>query len=157
MRLQYVCSHAASIADNRRENDGAVDISPSAAARSSSSGFKNSAHVMRNAEACRRLFRVDGGLRKLPHDIRFERRDINVARIEYCYGVRIVAERRQQVLKSYLGRAGSGRKLGAARQRYAEIRRHRNLSKIGSSYAHDVSRHTVKDRVKIGSRGNATA
>lgn len=157
MRLQYVRGQAAPVADNGRENDGAVNISPSAAARRSSSGFENTAHVMRNAEARRRLFRIGGRLSKLPHDVRFERRDINVARVEYCDGVRIVAERGQQVLKSYIGRTGRGRKLGATRQRCTEIRRHRNLSKISSSYAHDVSRYAVKNSVKTSSHGKATA
>jgi hypothetical protein len=155
--LQDVRSRAPPIPDNCCENDGAVDIAPSAAARGRGGGFEDPPYVMRNAEARRRFRRIDGRLRKPTHDVGFERRNINVARVEHCNGVRIVAERRQQMLQSYIGRTGCSRKFGATRQRCTEIRRHRNLSKISSSYAHDISRHAVKNGVKTSSHGKAIA
>lgn len=157
MCLQDIRSRAPPIPDNCCENDGAVDIPPSAAARSCRRSLEDTPHVLRNAEARRRFRRIDGRLRKPAHDVGFERRNINVARVEHCDGVRIVAERRQQMLQSYIGRTGRSRKFGATRQRCTEIRRHRNLSKISSSYAHDISRHAVKNGVKTSSRGKAIA
>lgn len=157
MRLQYVRSRAAPIADNCCEDDGAVDIPPSATASRRSGSLENAPYVMRNTETRRRLPRIDGRLSKLTDNVGFERGDVNVARVEHCDGVRIVAERRQQVLKSYVGCTGRSRKFGAARQRRAEIRRHRDLSKVSGSYAHDVSRQSVKNGVKTSSRSKAIA
>lgn len=157
MRLQYVRGSAAPIPDNRREDDGAVDIPPSAAARRGGGGFEDTSHVRGNAKTRRRLRRIDGRLGEPTDNVSFERRDVNVARVEHCDGVRIVTERRQQVLKGYVGSTAGSRKFGAARQRGTEIRRHRNLSKVGSSYAHDVSKHAVKNGVKTSSRGKAIA
>jgi hypothetical protein len=44
------------------------------------------------------------------------------------------------MLQRHIRRTGTGREFRAARQRCAEIRRHRNLTKFSVSHAHDVSR-----------------
>lgn len=147
MRLQDVRGQTAPIADDRGKHDGAVNVPASAAPRRRSGRFEDAPHVRRDAEAGRRLVRIDARLRELPHYIRLERRDINVAGVEHRDGVRIVAERRQQVLERDIGRASASRKLGPARQRRAKIRRHWNLSEVSGGYAHDISRPAVKNSV----------
>ena len=147
MRLQDVRGQTAPIADDRGKHDGAVNVPASAAPRRRSGRFEDAPHVRRDAEAGRRLVRIDARLRELPHHVRLECRNINVARVEHRNGVRIVAERRQQVLERDIGRASASRKLGPARQRRAKIRRHWNLSEVSGGYAHDISRPAVKNSV----------
>jgi hypothetical protein len=145
--LQNVGGQTAPVAHNRGKNDSAIDVPASAAPRRRSGRFEDAPHVRRDAEAGRRLVRIDARLRELPHHIRLERRDINVAGVQHRDGVRIVAERRQQMLERDIGRTGASRELGPARQRRAKIRRHRNLSEVSGGYAHDISRPAVKNSV----------
>jgi len=115
VNLQYVCGDAAPVADDRRKYDGAVDIPPSATSGGCRRGFEDTPHIMRNAKTCRRLRGIDARLSKLPHNVRFERRNVNAARVEHRDGVRIVAERGQQMLKGNIGRTGASSKLGSTR------------------------------------------
>jgi len=147
MCLQNISCETAPVADDRGKHDGAVDVPASAATRRRSGGFQNSPHVRRHTEIGWRVIRVDARLRELSHHVRFEARDINVARVEHRDGVRIVAKRRQKVLQRDIRRTRACRELGPARQRRAKIRRHRDLSEISGGYAHDISRPVVKNSV----------
>jgi hypothetical protein len=144
VRLEDVRRGAAPIPDDRGKNNRAVNIPSPAAASRRSSGLENAAHILGNADARRYIFRIGGRLGKLPDDVGFERSPVNVARVEHCHGVRIVAQRCQQMLERHVGRTGGRRKFGAARQRCTEVWGHRNLCKVSSSYGHNVSQDSIK-------------
>jgi hypothetical protein len=98
MRLQHLRGGAAPISDDGGEHDRPVDVASPAAARGSSSRFQNPPHVLRYPEAYRCFGRIGFGVRKLPDDVGLERCDVDVARVENCDGVAIIAKRRQHVL-----------------------------------------------------------
>jgi len=139
MRLQRLRRHAPPVPDDRGKDNRPVDVAATASPRRCGGSFQNAPHVRRNAETDGRIGRRFA-LRKLPGDIRFQGGDIDVARVEHCNGVTIVAKRRKQMLQRHVRRTGTGSEFRAARQRCAEVRRHRNLTKFSGSHAHDVSR-----------------
>jgi hypothetical protein len=146
MRLQHLSSSAPGVTDDRGKHNRTIDIASPTTARGGRRRFQDAAHILRDAETDWRLFRGRVGPRKLRNDIRFQRSTVNVARVEHSNGVAIVAKRSQQMFKCNIGRPGGSGKLRPPRQRCAEVRRHRDLTKICGSHAHGISKRSGRPR-----------
>jgi hypothetical protein len=137
---------ASGISDDGGEHDGSVDIASAASACCGCGRFEDTPNVLRDAE---RVLRVRGLVRRALQDagddVGLETLAVDLARVEHGLGVWIIAESREQMLKRDIGRACCSGKVGAARQRRREIRRHRNLRNICGRHAHDVSRNEGQD------------
>ena len=149
MRLQNLSRRAARVADDGGEHDGAVDLAPAAAPCGGGGCFENTSDVLRYGQtAAGWSLTLHAALIGSRCHIGAKPFDVDMARIENCDRVGIVAQRPEQMLKRHLARPRRLGELGAARQRRTEIGRHRDLSKVGGCHAHVVSQNESKDRPK---------
>jgi hypothetical protein len=106
MRLQNAGGCAASVADDRGEHNGAVDVAPAAASRGGGGGFENALDILRYTKLARwSPLAWARPLHRPRCNARAKPLHIDVARIENGNRIGVGTKRLEQMLQSHFSRS----------------------------------------------------